>query len=172
MLFKWTALFTAVSGTIPQCWRCQSLINEHTPTFVQLLQDRPRMSRRSRNFRTGGRSFHTNVRLGVARGPLSRGFTATPLPLQRCNNNASSRDTTTAMSPVTDNSLNSDLGSSPTNDEIREYMRSVNSQLQSLDEKTISLTNTVKELADLMRKHCKNSFVIKGSPFEVSYNYS
>ena len=51
--------------------------------------------------------------------------------------------------------------------EIRDSLRDVQVRLQCLEDKTVKLTGVIKELSDLMKKHCKSSFTIKGSPLEV-----
>lgn len=54
-----------------------------------------------------------------------------------------------------------------TSGEIRDSMRNVQARIQSLEDKTVKLTTAIKELSDLMKKHCKSSFTIKGSTYEV-----
>ena len=47
-------------------------------------------------------------------------------------------------------------------------MKTIDGRLKSLEERTTKLATSVKELNDLMKKHCKDSFTIKGTKFEVS----
>jgi uncharacterized coiled-coil protein SlyX len=47
-------------------------------------------------------------------------------------------------------------------------VRSMDGRLRNLETKTIKLTSVIKELNDVIKKHCKTSFTIKGTPLEVS----
>ena len=40
-------------------------------------------------------------------------------------------------------------------------------RLRMIDDRAIKLADSIKELQDLLKKHCKSTFTIKGSPFEV-----
>ena len=53
-----------------------------------------------------------------------------------------------------------------------EKMRGLDGRLRMIDDRTIKLSSTLKELHDLLKKHCKSSFVIKGSAFEVRISLS
>ena len=48
-----------------------------------------------------------------------------------------------------------------------QVVRAMDTKLRCVEDKTRSLTNTVKELNDYVKKYCKNSFSIKGSQYEV-----
>ena len=53
-----------------------------------------------------------------------------------------------------------------TNDQCRR----IELKLKGVEQNQVKLTAALKELTDLMKKQEKNSFTIKGSPFEVNMN--
>lgn len=55
--------------------------------------------------------------------------------------------------------------------DVKDMIRSVECRVKGLEDKTIKLTSVIRELNDLMKKHCKNSFTIRGSSFEVGYTH-
>jgi hypothetical protein len=46
-------------------------------------------------------------------------------------------------------------------------VRTVDTRLRSVEDKTQKLSSTLKELNDYMKKYCKSSFKVKGSQYEV-----
>ena len=122
---------------------------------------------RARGFRQGIRSF-SNV-------TGRHSFTATSLPVR----SAANTDETVTLTNTISGSANTSSGTSApgganTMDEsegsryLIDMMKSVDERVRSLETKTVKLTAAIKELNDIMKKHCKNSFAIKGSPYEVS----
>ena len=122
-------------------------------------------ARARRGFRQGIRSF-SNV-------TGRHSFTATSLTVR----SAANTDETVTLTNTISGSANTSSGTSAPGDTMDEsegsrylidMMKSVDERVRSLETKTVKLTAAIKELNDIMKKHCKNSFAIKGSPYEVS----
>lgn len=114
-------------------------------------------------------------RAGLNNTP-SAAFTATPLSIATTNaapttpvvtsiaassSGIVSGSTTTIMN-VTDG------GDTPR--DLRDLLMNLDIRVRSLETKTIKLTSVVKELNDTIKKYCKASFTIRGTPLEVTIN--
>lgn len=113
------------------------------------------------------RSRSTRVRGGTSR----TSFAATPLP----NCNVSITNTPTIANTTNTIASSAAIDRSGSLEDIFEQTRAstdivrrIDGRLKSLEEKTTVLASSMKELNDFIRKQQKDSFVIKGSQYEVS----
>lgn len=133
--------------------------------------------RRSRPFRsarllTRARGFSSPFSATPLTASSSSSTTSVPVPATITTNASNDNyvtQTTSSANVMGDASEVEGTSSSPASD-VKDMIRSVERRVQSLEDKTVKLTTVIKELSDLMKKHCKSSFTIKGSAFEVKKN--
>ena len=119
-----------------------------------------------------GRRWSARPSPGIGRG---RGipFAATPLSRPCVVSSGTTTVTTTLTTPITTISA-STAGTSNIMDgedasrDLRDLVRNIDGRLKSLEAKTVKLASVIKELSDIIKKYCKTSFTIKGTPLEVS----
>lgn len=130
-----------------------------------------------------------NVRGRGHRRSRCRSFRATPLPRGHSPLGLASPSSSRGASPSLATSSSSSRGSSPALSsprhtgatevtvtlemlyrEWRAEKNKLDQKLSKVDDKIDKMSSVVKELKVLMKEHCKRSFAIKGSPYEVCIN--
>lgn len=152
--------------------------------MVWLISAKMHSSRGTRRFIPRGRRGRSTGRTSSPGRRGTSAFTASPLsvamhrsepiPTSQPENEQNeleqeiSSPRASPLSPVSSPAPNSSTTPVPiTLQKVYDDIKHVDGRLRMIDDRTVKMSAVLKELQDMLKKHCKSTFTIKGSVFEA-----